>query len=194
MQMDKILYYMRENLSKDLTSEQVAQAFGYSTRYFEKIFRKYFELPFPKYWTKLKIRYIASKLVKKELILGKQMIPKTGYANSASFSNAFKKELGVSPSDFIKEHRTIPDMPIKQELFGVKIDFEYLTSENITIIGRPINIEDQDFSDAAEYVIEKTAWALDHFEQPIEKEFYGLLWHDEKTSSGLQYVVGGRFQ
>ena len=146
MQMENILYYMRENITKDLTSQQVAQAVGYSTRYFEKIFREYFELPFPKYWTKLKLRDIASKLITKELLLGKEMLEQTGYANSSSFSKAFKKELGISPSNFIKEHREVPDMPIKQDLFGIKIDFEYLTGDNITIIGRSIMIDDQDFS------------------------------------------------
>ena len=189
MQMENILYYMMENITKDLASRQVAQAFGYSTRYFEKIFREYFELPFPKYWTKLKLRDIASKLITKEILLGKEMLEQTGYANSSSFSKAFKKELGISPSNFIKEHREVPDMPIKQDLFGIKIDFEYLTGDNITIIGRSIMIDDQDFSNIVEYIIEKTAWALDHCEQPIEGEFYGLLWHNEKTSSGLQYVV-----
>ena len=180
IKMDKVLCYIKEHIAEDVTAQQVAREFNYTTKYFEKLFKQYFNIPFPKYWTKLKMRYIASKLITKEFILGKGMVSETGYANSAGFSKAFKKEFGISPTDFLKQNKEVPDMPVRCELFGVKIDFEYVTSSSFIITGNPITIEDQDFSDAAEYIIEKAAWGLEKSDVDIQEEIYGLLWHDEK--------------
>ena len=192
IKMDKVLCYLKEHIAEDVRAEQVAREFNYTTKYFEKLFKQYFNIPFPKYWTKLKMRYIASKLITKELILGKGMVSETGYANSAGFSKAFKKEFGISPTDFLKQNKEVPDMPIRCELFGVKIDFEYIMSSLFTITGNPIPIKDQDFSDAAEYIIEKAAWGLEKCNMDIEEEVYGLLWHDEKIDYGMIYVLGGK--
>ena len=53
IKMEKILYYVKNNVNENLTLKQVAEEFGHSKRYFERIFQEYFELPFLKYYAKL---------------------------------------------------------------------------------------------------------------------------------------------
>ena len=183
-------------MEEDITSKQVAEQFGYSKRYFEKIFREYFEIPFSKYIIKLKMREIALEVLNPPNRPERTELKFFGYANSAVFSRAFKKEFGVPPSDFRKNHREIPNMPLRQSLFGTKIELEYIVSEEMTIVGYPVYIDNTEYEDIIEGLIESSAWIFDH---PVEeigldvsKQTYGLHWHDEKLDYGLFYLYAFR--
>ena len=129
IQMENVLVYLKEHIKENVRAEQVAAQFGYSAKYFEKLFRQYFEIPYPKYWTKIRMRYFASEILANECLIRAKDIEITGYGNTAAFSKTFKKELGVSPLNLLREHNSFPDMPIRKELFGKKITLEQSTED-----------------------------------------------------------------
>ncbi len=192
IRMEQILREMKKHLTENLKSEQVAEKFGYSVRYFETIFKEYFGIPFSKYMTKLRLRYAAVQLLTNHPMVGTLNPNDFGYANSSSFSKAFRKEFGISPGDFIKEYQHVPDILPRKKLFGKEIAKEYCRSSELNIAGYGVYITDEEIPDLIEFAINTAAWALDH---PVEKidldapgEWYGLCWHDEKIDHGLYYV------
>lgn len=193
IKMEKILYYVKNNVNENLTLKQVAEKIGHSQRYFDKIFREYFELPFRKYYAKLKMREIAVQVLYPKNRFERTELEFFGYANAASFSKAFRKEFGVCPTTFQKEHRPIPYMPVRKKLFGTPIDLKYVWTEDMTVIGYPSYMEgEEECTDIIEYLIETSAYVFDHPSENVDLdepgEHYGFCWHDEELDYGLYYI------
>lgn len=193
--MEQILYYLKNHVEENLTSKQVAEVFGHNRQYFERIFQRYFEMSFTKYYIKLRMRNIALQVLYPKTIVERTELEFFGYANAASFSKAFRKEFGVCPTTFQREHRPIPYMPARKKLFGTPIEVEYVLTEDMSVVGYPSYMEGEEAcSDMIEYLIETSAYVFDH---PLEEvdldapgEHYGFCWHDENLDYGLYYVYG----
>ena len=83
------LYYMCQELG---ISEQTA------SRFFQELGSS-----FSAYLEKIRIDQACSLLLKSDLTI-KVISEKTGYSSDVSFRRAFKRVLGVSPSEFIKNN------------------------------------------------------------------------------------------
>ena len=132
--LERGLHYLLDNLLKlDMTLEEVAERAGYSPSYFKAAFVRHFEMPFARFLVKLRMRQAARDIRNEHFPKG---IPKRyGYADSASFSKAFRREMGVSPQRFYKGNYDIPDMPMRQQLGGVPIALEYTVQRAIVVHG-----------------------------------------------------------
>lgn len=121
--MQQVLQYLLEHLDKEITLEDAASHFHNNPVYFAKIFEEYFELPFQKYVTKLKLRRAAKDLYQKKSL--KNISEIYGYATTGGFSKAFRKEFGLSPREFVKRGRFIPDMPLRSSIENCAISMNY---------------------------------------------------------------------
>lgn len=139
VQMQKLergLSYLLDNLLDfDLTLEEVAQHAGYSPSYFEDMFREHFEMPFERFVTRLRMRQAARDICEEHLPKG--IAKRYGFASSASFSKAFKREIGISPRQFYKGNYAVPDMPLRKKIDGVPIELEYTIERRLPYAARP---------------------------------------------------------
>ena len=121
VQMQKLergLSYILDNLrNSDMTLEEVAAHAGYSPGYFKALFVQHFEIPFERFVTKLRMRQAARDICDEHFPL--DIAARYGYATPASFSKAFRREIGVSPRQFYKGNYAVPDMPLRSSLDGV---------------------------------------------------------------------------
>ena len=190
--MEEILEYVLNHLEEKLTAEQTAEVFGYHVRAFQQAFCKYFELPFHKYVTKLRLRRAADTLRWRGTLLN--CWSDYGYENNSSFCNAFKKEFGVGPGAFFRQERTAPPMPKRKQLFGMPVETREEITRDRTVRGHYYEAKLQGELN----LMEETAYALRHpgeasgealEEEPgqIRYGFWQLL---EPVPGSLCYVYG----
>lgn len=180
--------YILNHLQEMLTAEQTAEEFGYNVRYFMQAFRNYFEMPFHKYVTKLRLRWAADMLRWKDSL--QNQWSDFGYKNNSSFCNAFKKEFGLGPNQFRKQGREIPYMPGRKYLFGIPVEVCREEVADKTVRAHYFQAE----LSGKLNLMEEVAYALRHpnseTDMESEETHYGF-WHFlEEVSGGLCYLYG----
>jgi AraC-like DNA-binding protein len=92
-------------LNKDFNIHQLAKKLDTNTSYLSYIINNTKQQSFKQYISKLRIDYLIDKLKtdKKYHNYTIQYLAKEiGYTNASAFTRAFKKQVGITPSDFIK--------------------------------------------------------------------------------------------
>ncbi|ENH98038.1 two-component response regulator [Gracilibacillus halophilus YIM-C55.5] len=88
-----------------ITLEEVATDVGISTYYFSKLFKEYFHVSFVEYLTNKRLEQAKDLLLDQRLPL-KEIALTVGYKDPNYFSRVFKKEMGLSPSQYRYKHQT----------------------------------------------------------------------------------------
>jgi AraC-like DNA-binding protein len=102
----EITAYIRRNAS-EITVEQVAVHFGYSTSHFSREFKKEMFISAAEYISALKIEQSIRNLGKKNTVLKAQL--ETGHLSSGTYSNFFSRFTGLSPKQFQTEMDALYD-------------------------------------------------------------------------------------
>ncbi len=181
--MERALTYMLENLTaEDCSLEAAAEAAGYGAGYFRRAFPAYFGCPFAKYMNRLRLRAAAREISGRPY--PRNLWQTFCYANPQAFSRAFKREIGVSPLEFNEGNYEVPDMPLREEVEGVKIDVEYRSVHALRITGRPLLLpEGKRFS-----LMETVSFAFGKKPPEASGDDVGIWWHDPQEK--LHYVYG----
>jgi two-component system response regulator YesN len=91
--------YIRENYKRDISLEDVSRKVNVSPYYFSKIFKEETGEGFVKYLTALRIENAKELLSSTEYSM-REIGSMCGYSDPNYFSRSFKKNVGVSPSDY----------------------------------------------------------------------------------------------
>ena len=97
--METIQCYILEHISSDLSLSSVADHYHISAPYLSTIFKQQTGENFVKYVIKVKMDFASHLLLETKLAVN-EVAENTGYTNLNSFSNAFKKFYGLSPSQY----------------------------------------------------------------------------------------------
>lgn len=100
-----IEYIERHFLDKKITAETLASCCTISYPYIKKLFIRNFGMPPIKYSIQLKINY-ACDLLQSDLYTITQIAEICSYSDIYFFSRQFKEYMGISPSAFIKKHKS----------------------------------------------------------------------------------------
>lgn len=96
---DAMLAYVHANYMKDISISDVAQACGYSESSVSHLFREYCNESVKKYINTLRINQ-AKRLLDTSTLSISRIAALCGFANSNYFPTAFKKEAGISPTEY----------------------------------------------------------------------------------------------
>jgi len=97
--------YLQEHLTDpDLTLEGLSASAGVSETYFRRIFKKQYGLPPAAYVTKERIRLAKHLLESGETGSVAAAALACGYRDALYFSRLFKKQVGLSPTEFARLH------------------------------------------------------------------------------------------
>ncbi|MCR5291730.1 MAG: response regulator [Eubacterium sp.] len=91
--------YIEQNYSKDLILDDVAKELQISPYYFSKLFKKRTGVNFIEYLTNLRIEK-AKNLLRNSQKSIKEICVEVGYSDANYFSRTFKKNVGVTPSEY----------------------------------------------------------------------------------------------
>jgi two-component system response regulator YesN len=92
--------YIRENLNKRLSLQEVAAVFNFNPNYLSQLFSKYADVGFVEYITGVRISAAKEFLAQGELRIY-EIAERLGYESSFYFSKVFKKYEGVSPKEYL---------------------------------------------------------------------------------------------
>jgi AraC-like DNA-binding protein len=106
---DRVIYGMKQDLSRKLSSSDLASLAGLSERRFRDIFHGVTGLSPRDYYNRLRMEYGADLLTLSDLSLG-EVAEKLGYCDPFHFSKCFKSHFGLSPRDF----RQFPNKRLKR--------------------------------------------------------------------------------
>jgi AraC-like DNA-binding protein len=99
---DKSIEYMKANIDKNLTTDEIAGLFQYSSSHYTALFKKKTGLSPIDYFIKMKIHYACQLLSQSELKI-KEIAEKIGYDDPYYFSRIFKKVMNKSPKEYRME-------------------------------------------------------------------------------------------
>ena len=95
-QIGESIAYMKSNIEKTLSVEELAQLYNYSCSHYSTLFRNKTGLAPIEYFIKLKIHF-ACQLLNQSSLKINEIAGKVGYTDSLYFSRLFKKVTGKSP-------------------------------------------------------------------------------------------------
>ena len=93
------VHFMKENLEKKISLQQMAQYTGYSSSHFSMLFKKETGHSPLNYFNLLKIQYACQLLSSTNMKIN-QISFKVGIDDSFYFSRLFTKLMGMSPKDY----------------------------------------------------------------------------------------------
>lgn len=99
--LDRSITYMKENIGKRLTAEEIAKKFNYSPSHYTASFKRKTGMSPIDYFIKLKIHYACQLLAQSNLKI-KDISEKVGYDDAYYFSRLFKQVMGKSPKEYRK--------------------------------------------------------------------------------------------
>ena len=97
----RIIRYIDENYQQDLTLEMLGSLFGYNSCYLGKVIKQHTGCRFNTYLENIRIEH-AKRLLLQGYRAGDVAL-KTGFRNIDYFYYKFKKNVGISTSEFRKE-------------------------------------------------------------------------------------------
>lgn len=97
---NKVLDFIEQNLDADLSLEQLSQKAHYSPYHFHRVFSAVIGQNLNQYINRKRIERIASILLVSPDTPLKELAFKYGFNSDNSFSRAFKKHYGISPTTF----------------------------------------------------------------------------------------------
>lgn len=103
---EEIIIYINENYFKsDLSLTTLKDQFGFSSvSYISRSFKSFANENFSSYLEKIRMEKACELLLKGEQV--KDICEKVGYISDTAFRRAFKKRMGLSPTDFIKNNNS----------------------------------------------------------------------------------------
>ena len=100
--------YIRENYTKELSLEMVADRFGYSPSYLSRMFRKYAQTNYKTYLQYVRIEYGFRELANTDHTIG-EIALNNGFPNQKAFTREFKKKYGILPSEYRRGQKNAKD-------------------------------------------------------------------------------------
>ena len=100
--------YIRENHTKELSLEMVADRFGYSPSYLSRMFRKYAQTNYKTYLQNVRIEYGFRELANTDHTIG-EIALNNGFPNQKAFTREFKKKYGILPSEYRRGQKNAKD-------------------------------------------------------------------------------------
>ncbi len=99
----KALIFLKDNYTKKICNEDMAKIAGLSVRQFEKRFKQIFNTSAHQYILNLRILKSCDLLIAGGLSIS-ETAHRLGFYDQSAFTAHFKKQLGVTPMNYIKQH------------------------------------------------------------------------------------------
>lgn len=101
VEIDKIIEFMKQNISKNLTPEQICQAFSISRSCLMSLFKLHYRTGVKEYFNKLKIDR-AKSLIREEQHNFTEIAELLGYSSVHYFSKQFKNLTDMAPTEYAR--------------------------------------------------------------------------------------------
>jgi YesN/AraC family two-component response regulator len=104
--MSEVLDYMKKHYREELTTQMMAEMFGFTREYFCRQFKRYQNQTFKNYLTELRLSATVQEMQWSER-RARQIAISQGFPDEKSFIAAFKKEFGTTPAKWRAENISV---------------------------------------------------------------------------------------
>ena len=104
LDIERILDYVGENCTRDISNAALAERFGFNPNYISDAVKKYTGMPLHAYLVRMRIMKSLALLESGNLTVS-EIASLCGFSDPAYFSRRFKKEMGVLPTEYVKNGR-----------------------------------------------------------------------------------------
>lgn len=101
----RVISYINDHFAEEITSASLSEAFGYDEAYFCRKFKRVTGVTAMRYIRVLRMEQARSLLVETEIPVS-AVAATCGFSDAAYFSNCFKQQYGITPSDLRCEKRS----------------------------------------------------------------------------------------
>lgn len=98
--------WLKNHYVEDISLEQAADAMGMSAFYFSRLFRTSYNQTFLEYLTAYRIERAAELLCVTDIPV-REIAPRVGYSDANYFSKVFKRHIGMTPTEYRNQHKTL---------------------------------------------------------------------------------------
>lgn len=133
--------YIEENLKTDISAQELSDMAGFSLYHYYKLFQRTIGMPVMQYILRRKLLHAIY-----EISYGEQMIDVSlayGFDTYAGFYKAFKREIGYTPSEFLKKNKV--RKPYRINLF--EEEHIMMTHKKITELMVHWNLQQEEIRD-----------------------------------------------
>ncbi|AXT18419.1 helix-turn-helix domain-containing protein [Flavobacteriaceae bacterium AU392] len=102
--LNKVFHFIEHNLDSNLSLNTISQFAAFSPFHFHRLFKMISGETLNEYITRQRIEKAASTLIHKREVTITELSLQNGFNNNSSFTRAFKKFYGVSPTNFRKQN------------------------------------------------------------------------------------------
>lgn len=99
----EIIDYIKRNYNQELTLENLAEMFGYTSVHLSRMFKKYMKISYKVYLDNLRLKHAVKDLNETDLPI-ERIAEKHGFANGRAFAQTFKSRYGSSPRKYRNEN------------------------------------------------------------------------------------------
>lgn len=103
LNLSDVLKYIEENY-RTITLDDVCEKFNYSRGHIQRVFKQSTGFTFLEFVTRIKINR-ACKLLQNDSLTVQNIAEELGFNDDSSFYRSFKKQTGLSPSEYRKKYR-----------------------------------------------------------------------------------------
>ena len=100
---EKIVRVLNDHCREPLSMEEIAQLCDISVSNLKRVFHIYSDIGVMKYFTSVKLRYARRELLGNKTIA--QVSEELGFSSPSYFHTVFKRELGMTPKEYIKSNK-----------------------------------------------------------------------------------------
>lgn len=98
----QILEYIQQNLSNDLSMDDICQKFNMSASTVTRRLKEKYNIGFKSYLNEIRIERAKNIMRQNPEVMIKDVAEQVGYNNTVTFNRLFKKYEGISPSQYMK--------------------------------------------------------------------------------------------
>lgn len=110
--LEQIVAYMNSNISENLSLDDISKMFYISKTRLKMLFKETFGIGIMQYFNRLKVEE-AKTMIRDELYKYTEIAEKLGYSSPHYFFNTFKKETGMTPTEYARTVYSKVQKPIK---------------------------------------------------------------------------------
>lgn len=101
--LDTIIWYIHEHYREPLTNEALGEYFGFHKNYISEMIKEYTGMPLHRYLCRVRVSHAVDMLNDSDTPIG-EIARLCGFCDIYYFSRYFKSVIGVSPSEYRKQH------------------------------------------------------------------------------------------
>lgn len=102
---NKALHFIEQHLESDLSLEKISKIAHYSPYHFHRVFKQFTNETLNNYIARKRVEKASATLLHKKEVTISEVSTQFGFTSNSSFTRAFKKFYGMSPSDFRRESK-----------------------------------------------------------------------------------------